>query len=114
MGSPRSVPAARCVGDEACADFRALPDDALQFAAEDLAVQLVDFRYIGHDDEFTVARVKTRLTAPPGATFADNVFDSIVLFHREGPVWKVWSDDMVGVVLEPKGGTGTPTSPSPR
>jgi hypothetical protein len=85
-----------------------------QFAAQDLAVQLVDFRYIGHDDEFAVARVKTRLTSPPGAGFEDNVVDTIVLFHREGPVWKLWSDDVIGVVLEPKGATGTPTSPTPR
>jgi hypothetical protein len=59
--------------------------------------ELVDFRYMGHDDEFVVARVKTRLVAPPGSGFEDNVVDSLVAFHQEGGVWKVWSDEVLGV-----------------
>jgi hypothetical protein len=89
----------------------ALPD---QFAAEDLTVQLVDFRYMGHDDEFAVARVKTKLTAPPGSDFDDNVVDSIMLFHREGGLWKLWSDDVIGVAFQPQGGTAAPSSPAQR
>ena len=37
---------------------KALPE---QFRAMDLDVKLVDFKYMGHDDEFAVARVKTWL-----------------------------------------------------
>jgi hypothetical protein len=85
-----------------------------QFAAEDLTVQLVDFRYMGHDDEFAVARVKTKLAGPPGSGFDDNVVDSIVLFHREGALWKLWSDDVLGVNFEQKAGTVTPNPPAQR
>lgn len=85
-----------------------------QFAAEDLTVQLVDFRYMGHDDEFAVARVKTKLTAPPGSDFDDNVVESIVLFHQEGGLWKLWSDDVIGVAFQPQGGTATSSSSAPR
>jgi hypothetical protein len=81
-----------------------------QFAAEDLSVELVDFRYIGHDDEFAVARVKTKLTAPPGSDFDDNVVDSIMLFHQEGGLWKLWSDDVIGVAFQPRAGAATSRS----
>lgn len=78
---------------------RALPE---QFRDLDLTVQLTDFRYIGHDDEFAVARVKTRLVGAPGSGFADNLVDSMVLFHQEGGVWKVWDDEVLGVWTDRK------------
>src|SRR5262245_11736350 len=85
-----------------------------QFAAEDLSVQLVDFRYMGHDDEFAIARVKTRVTGPPGSGFQDNLIDSVMLFHREGALWKLWSDDVLGVDFEQKVGSVAPNYPTPR
>src|SRR5262249_57665479 len=54
-----------------------------QFREGDIKVTLVDYKYIGHDDEFAVARVKMKTVAPPGSTgFQSNVTDSVVLFHR--------------------------------
>ncbi len=89
----------------------ALPE---QFASEDLTVKLVDFRYMGHDDEFAIARVKTAITGPPGGAFQDNVVDSVMLFHREGALWKLWSDDILGVDFEQKVGSVTPNYPAPK
>jgi hypothetical protein len=69
----------------------------------DVDTQLVDFRYIGHDDEFAVARAKTKTTAKPGETeFTDNTVDVIILFHMEDGVWKLWSEQVLGVDLAPK------------
>jgi hypothetical protein len=68
-----------------------------QFREQDVTVTLVDFRYMGHDDEFAVARVRTKVVGPPGSGFQDNVTDNLVLFHQEGGVWKLWSDEMLGV-----------------
>jgi hypothetical protein len=71
-----------------------------QFREGDIKVTLVDFRYIGHDDEFAIARVKTKTMAPPGATaFQGNVTDSIMLFHLDeaSRTWKLWSDEIIGV-----------------
>jgi len=85
-----------------------------QFAAEDLTVKLVDFRYMGHDDEFAIARVKTKIIGTPGGAFEDNVVDSVMLFHREGALWKLWSDDVLGVEFEQKVGTVTPNYPAQR
>lgn len=75
---------------------------AEQFRDLDVKATLVDFDYMGHDDEFVVARVKTRLMGPPGSDFVDNVVDSLVLFHQENGVWKLWSDEVLGVEIEPK------------
>ena len=72
---------------------------------QDLRVdsQLVEFRYIGHDDEFAVARVKTRTTAEPGQSdFVDNTVDSIMIFHQEDGRWKLWSEEVLGVDIAPK------------
>jgi hypothetical protein len=68
-----------------------------QFGALAVTATLIDFKYVGHDDEFAVARVKTKLVGPAGSGFSDNVTDSIVLFHQEGGTWKVWSDKVLGV-----------------
>jgi hypothetical protein len=71
-----------------------------QFREGDIKVTLVDFKYIGHDDEFAVARVKMKTVAPPGSTgFQSNVTDSVLLFHRDeaARAWKLWSDDVLGV-----------------
>jgi hypothetical protein len=71
-----------------------------QFREGDIKVTLVDYKYIGHDDEFAVARVKLKTMAPPGSTnFQSNVTDSVVVFHRDefARAWKLWSDDVLGV-----------------
>jgi hypothetical protein len=75
-----------------------------QFREGDIKATLVDFRYIGHDDEFAIARVKTKTMAPPGSTdFQSNVTDSIMLFHLDpnSRTWKLWSDDVIGVQFTP-------------
>src|SRR5215468_5568498 len=43
-----------------------------QFKDENLTAALSSFQYVGHDDEFAVARVKVRVAAPTGAHFVDN------------------------------------------
>lgn len=75
---------------------------AEQFRDLGITATLVDFRYMGHDDEFAVARVKTKLVGPAGSGFSDNVTDTVVLFHQEGGVWKVWSDEVLGVQFTAK------------
>lgn len=75
---------------------------AEQFRDVGVTATLVDFRYMGHDDEFAVARVKTKLVGPAGSGFSDNVTDSVVLFHQEGGTWKVWSDEVLGVQFTAK------------
>jgi hypothetical protein len=83
----------------------ALPE---QFQELDAKAKLVDFRYMGHDDEFAAARVKIKVEGPPGSVFVNNTIDNIVLFHQEGGIWKLWSDEVLGVDFEQRIGTLAP------
>ncbi len=70
-----------------------------QFEVMDARSELVGFTYIGHDDEFAVARVKLKTVDESGEDFEANVIDTITLFHQEDGVWKYWSDHILGVEL---------------
>lgn len=70
-----------------------------QFSNMDVRAEVVDFRYLGHDDEFAVARAKIKTEGESEATFAANVIDAIVVFHQEDGNWKLWSDEILGVEL---------------
>jgi len=73
--------------------------DALaeQFQNIGATAKLTDFRYIGHDDEFAVVRMKIALAGPPTSDFVDNVVDGMMVFHQENGTWKLWSEDVLGV-----------------
>jgi hypothetical protein len=70
---------------------------ATQFKDLDVKGELVSFDYMGHDDEFAVARVKTKTTGKPGSGFTDNTVDAIMLFHQQNGEWKLWSEQILGV-----------------
>lgn len=70
-----------------------------QFDVLDPRSELVGFQYLGHDDEFAVARVKLRTVDISGEPFSANVIDTITVFHQEDGVWKYWSDHILGVEL---------------
>jgi hypothetical protein len=59
--------------------------------------ELVDFTYMGHDDEFAVARAKVKTTGKPGTGFTDNTVDALLIFHQENGAWKLWSEQVLGV-----------------
>ena len=62
---------------------------------------LVDFAYMGHDDEFAVARAKVKTTGKPGTGFTDNTVDALLVFHQENGVWKLWTEQVLGVQVAP-------------
>ena len=73
-------------------------DLAPLFADTNAKAELVSFKYVGHDDEFAVARAKVKVTAPePG--FQNNVVDALMIFHTEGGAWKVWDTYVLGSEL---------------
>lgn len=65
----------------------------------DAQTELVSFRYIGHDDEFAVARVKMKTVDESGNPFTANILDTITIFHMEDGIWKYWSDYVLGVEI---------------
>lgn len=72
---------------------------AAQFGDLDAKAELVSFTYIGHDDEFAVARVKAKTVGKAGSGFSDNTVDSIVIFHQENGAWKLWGEEILGVQI---------------
>lgn len=77
------------------ADMRdALPR---QFSALDTRTKLQGFTYIGHDDEFAVARVQYRTEGASTKPFMNNILDTITVFHQEDGTWKYWSEHVLGV-----------------
>ncbi|MEA3410617.1 MAG: hypothetical protein U9R74_03660 [Pseudomonadota bacterium] len=70
-----------------------------QFSDLDIRTELANFQYIGHDDEFAVARVKLKTVGQPGKPFAGNVIDTIAVFYPEEGEWKYWSNLVLGVEL---------------
>jgi hypothetical protein len=81
-----------------------------QFREMDIKARLIDFKYMGHDDEFAVARVKIKVEGAAGSPFVSNTTDNIFLFHQEGGIWKVWTDDVLGVDFVQQVGTMAPPS----
>lgn len=73
---------------------QALPN---QFHTLDARTELVSLRYIGHDEEFAVARVKLKTVDQSGKPFAPNLLDTIAVFHQENGEWKYWSNHVLGV-----------------
>jgi hypothetical protein len=75
---------------------------AAQFTDLEVKPEVVGFQFVGHDDEFAVARVKIKTVATPkDAGFTDNTVDAILIFHQDGGVWKLWADEILGVELHP-------------
>jgi len=72
---------------------------AATFSDLDAKAEQVSFRFIGHDDEFALARVRVKVTAPGTEGFYGNVVDTITLFHQEGGSWKVWDSYLVAEEL---------------
>jgi len=66
------------------------------FSEADAKAEQVSFQYVGHDDEFAVARVKVKVTAPGAEGFDDNIVDTITVFHQEDGRWKVWDTYVLG------------------
>ena len=69
------------------------------FSDLDAQTELVSFHFIGHDDEFAVARVKLKTVDESGNPFTANVLDTITIFHQEDGIWKYWSDHVLGVEI---------------
>jgi hypothetical protein len=72
-----------------------------QFADLDVSAALVHFDYLGHDEEFAVARAKVKTTGKAATGFTDNTVDAIVIFHQENGDWKLWDEDILGTQLAP-------------
>jgi len=70
------------------------------FAESDPRAEQVGFQYIGHDEEFAVARVKVKVSAD-APDFQDNVVDTLMIFHTENGSWKIFDTYLLSGQLVP-------------
>ena len=76
----------------------ALPE---QFGALDARTELEAFTYIGHDNEFAVARVRYRTVGETAEPFMNNIVDTMTFFYQEDGAWKYWDNYVLGARLSP-------------
>jgi hypothetical protein len=94
----KDATAAMSFVDTASPDYDSTKDAiTAQFEGPEVSVQVADCKYIGHDDEFAVARVKLKSTGKPDSGFVDNTVDSIMIFHFQNGAWKIWTEKVLGV-----------------
>lgn len=78
--------------------YMATKESASQiFSTYDLKYELVNFRYIGTDGEYAVARAMQKTTKVSGPAFRDNILDLIVIFKQEDGIWKFWTQAILDV-----------------
>jgi len=92
----KDVDATMSFVDTRSPDYSSTKDEIVDdFKGYDLTAELVGFTLIGHDDEFAVARVKTKTTGKPNSGFVNNTMDTIAIFHQENGAWKLWSQQVI-------------------
>jgi len=67
------------------------------FDSYDLSYELKDYRFIGIDGEYAIARVEQVTRKISGAQFQDNEIDMIQIFRKEQGQWKYWSQTILNV-----------------
>jgi hypothetical protein len=67
---------------------KSLPD---LFENFDINTELLSFAYIGQNEDYAVARTKTRYTKVSGPFFQNQEVDTITVYRQEDGKWKVWN-----------------------
>ena len=67
---------------------KSLPD---LFENFDINTELLSFAYIGQNEDYAVARTKTRYIKLSGPFFQNQEVDTITVYRQENDNWKVWN-----------------------
>ncbi len=63
--------------------------------AFDMNVSLVEFKFIGIDGDYAIARVKMKMEKVSGPMFQDHISDQFFVFKQEQGQWKLWQAAML-------------------
>lgn len=98
----KDIDAAMATIDSRSPDYAATKQ-ALEslFKDHDLSAEVVKFQLVGHDDEFAIARIKTKTVGKPDSGFSSNIVDAMAIFHQENGTWKLWSEEILAVEMIP-------------
>ncbi|VAW88068.1 hypothetical protein MNBD_GAMMA16-2017 [hydrothermal vent metagenome] len=68
------------------------------FPVFDLNVSLVEFSFVGLDNNYAMARVKQKMEKVSGpASFKSHVNEQLLVFKQEAREWKIWQAVMLDV-----------------
>ncbi len=61
------------------------------FPAYELKYELLNYEFVGEDDEYAYAKVKQITKKVSGPAFQDNELEILMVFKRENGSWKLWT-----------------------
>lgn len=61
------------------------------FPAYDLKYEVLNYQFVGEDDEYAYAKVKQRTKKVSGPAFQNNVLEILMVFKKENRIWKIWT-----------------------
>lgn len=60
------------------------------FPVFDMKSEIIEFKYLGLDNEYALARVKQKLVKVNGPMFQDHISNTLFVFKKESGEWKLW------------------------
>lgn len=63
--------------------------------AFDMNVSVEEFKFVGMDGDYAIARVKMKMEKISGPMFQDHISDQIFVFKQELGQWKLWQAAML-------------------
>jgi ketosteroid isomerase-like protein len=72
------------------------------FHDHDVAMELVDFDFVGETGPYAIARVKVKSAKKSGTKFKNNTTESLYIFQKQGNEWKLWGEYELQTVFDDK------------
>ncbi|MEB8431829.1 hypothetical protein OO007_06285 [Cocleimonas sp. KMM 6892] len=69
------------------------------FDIYELDYEIIDIKFIAHQDELAYVRVKQLTKKVTGPAFKNNELDMVQIFKQEDGKWKIWSQANMSVVF---------------
>lgn len=66
----------------------------------DVKYELLDYEFVATSGEYAIARIRQRTTKVAGPDFRNNMIDNLLVFRKEGPGWKLWSQSVLEIEFE--------------
>jgi len=61
------------------------------FSHFEINTEILEFNYIGKDENFAYGRAKQKITKISGPEFVDCINDQIFIFKLQNKKWKIWT-----------------------
>lgn len=64
----------------------------------DLKYTLLEYTFIGEDEEYAYAKVKQRTSKVDGPDFKNNELEAMQVFKKEEGIWKLWTQANLSIL----------------